>query len=65
LSTIPAKLGGSDPTAWPIIKGWGTPNNEAGSAAESGPHAMAKLFNNAGDKPIPPSFTKPPIAMAE
>ena len=27
--------------------------------------AMAKLFNNAGDKPILPSFPKPPIAMAK
>jgi hypothetical protein len=26
---------------------------------------MAKLFNNAGDKPILPSTFKPPIAMAK
>jgi hypothetical protein len=26
---------------------------------------MAKLFNNAGDKPILPSFPKPPIATAK
>jgi hypothetical protein len=26
---------------------------------------MAKLFNNAGDKPILPSILKPPIATAK
>lgn len=35
-----------------------------GSGAESRVQAMAKLFNNAGDKPILPSSLKPPIAMA-
>jgi hypothetical protein len=37
----------------------------ARSAAESRARAMAKLFNNAGDKPILPSILKPPIATAK
>lgn len=35
------------------------------SGGESRLGAMAKLFNNAGDKPILPSFLKPPIAIAK
>jgi hypothetical protein len=57
---------GFEPARLVDLQGLGnTPTIGAGSGAESRVQAMAKLFNNAGDKPILPSSPKPPIAMAK
>lgn len=65
LSTISAKLGARTRPPGRSSRAGEHPMTGTGSAAESRPRAMAKLFNNAGDKPILPSILKPPIAMAK
>jgi hypothetical protein len=65
LSTISAKLAITGASAGQSSRAGEHPSTGTRSAAESRPRTMAKLFNNAGDKPILPSILADSIGPAK